>query len=91
MAVVSGDDHMLTTIDNPWNPFTNYDEWYQWDHEHGYDTPGYLARIAKTSHDLSDADNDDAIEDAIDTIVTENINGMYRKATYPTQETISKS
>lgn len=84
MAVNSDDDHMLTTIDNPWNPFTNYDEWYQWDRAHGYDTPGYLARIAKVSNDLSDADIDDAIEQAIDTIVTENVNGMYRKAVQPT-------
>lgn len=84
MDVNAAEDHMLTTIDNPWNPFTNYDEWYQWDHAHGYDTPGYLARIAKTSYDLSDADQDQAIEDAITTIVTENVNGMYTRATQPT-------
>lgn len=85
MAVTSEDDHMLTTVDNPWNPFTNYDEWYQWDHDHGYDTPGFLARIAKISDDLSDADNDLAIEQAIDEICTENVNGMYRKAIRPTE------
>jgi hypothetical protein len=83
MAVTSGDDHMLTTVDNPWNPFTNYDEWYQWDHAQGYDTTGFLARIAKTSDDLSDADQDLAIEQAIDEIVTQNVSGIYRKAVRP--------
>ncbi|HEX3642630.1 MAG TPA: hypothetical protein VHV10_15180 [Ktedonobacteraceae bacterium] len=77
------EDHMLTTVDNPWSPFTNYDEWYAYDHAKGYDTPGYLARIANISFDLSDADLDDSIEQAIETIVTENVSGMYRKASRP--------
>jgi hypothetical protein len=79
---------MLTTTDNPWNPFTNYDEWWVFDHDMGYDTPGYLARIAKASIELSDADYNLAIDEAIDEIVKLNINGMYTKVTNPT--TISK-
>jgi hypothetical protein len=77
------EEHMLTTVDNPWNPFTNYDEWYQFDHGSGYDTPGYLARIVNVSLDLSDADLEDSIEQAIDEICRININGMYRKAVRP--------
>ncbi len=77
------EEHMLTTIDNPWNPFTNYEEWYEYDRQQGYDTPGYLARIADVSLDLSDADYDRNIEEAIDEIVKLNINGMYRKAVRP--------
>lgn len=71
--------HMLTTIDNPFNPFTNYDEWYAWDVEMGYYTSAYLARVAKTSDELSDVDQDLAIEDAIDEIVKENVLGVYTK------------
>ena len=70
---------MLTTIDNPWNPFTNWDEWFAWDRQAGYDTPGYLARIARTSFDLSDADQEQVISDAINEIVKLNIRGIYRK------------
>lgn len=77
------EEHMLTTVDNPWNPFTQYDEWYAYDHAQGYDTPGFLARIANVSLDLSDADIDLSIEQAIDEIVTENVSGIYRKATRP--------
>ena len=61
-------DSMLTTIDNPYNPFKNYDDWYAFDVQHGYFTCAYLARVAKTSDELSEADNDIAIEDAIDEI-----------------------
>lgn len=71
--------HMLTTIDNPFNPFTHYDEWYAWDVEMGYYTSAYLARVAKTSDELSDVDQDLAIEDAIDEIVKENVLGVYTK------------
>lgn len=70
---------MLTTIDNPFNPFTHWDEWKRYDEDKKYFTCEYLARIAKTSDELSEADYDKAIEDAIDEILSLNINGMYTK------------
>ena len=70
---------MLTTIDNPFNPFTQWDEWKRYDEDKRYFTCSYLARIAKTSDELTDADYSKAIENAIDEIVSLNINGMYRK------------
>jgi hypothetical protein len=72
-------DVMLTTIDNPFDPFTQWDEWKRFDEDMKYYTCEYLARIAKTSDDLSDADNESAIEDAINEIVSLNILGVYRK------------
>lgn len=71
--------HMLTTIDNPFNPFTEFNEWYAFDTAHSYHTLSYLARITKTSSELSETDQDLAIEDAIDEIIRENITGTYRK------------
>lgn len=70
--------HMLTTIDNPYNPFTQFDQWYSYDLSHGYDSLGLLARIARTSDDLSEADQVDAIELAIEEIITENVSGLHR-------------
>lgn len=70
---------MLTTIDNPFNPFTEFDKWYSWDVSHGYNSCSYLMRIAKTSDSLSDELNADEIERAIDEIVDVNINGRYMK------------
>ena len=72
-------DIMLTTIDNPFDPFTQWDEWKRFDEDMKYYTCEYLARIAKTSDDLSDADNESVIEDAINEIVSLNILGVYRK------------
>ncbi|MDD3288125.1 MAG: hypothetical protein PHX43_03870 [Alphaproteobacteria bacterium] len=73
------DEFMLTTIDNPFDPFTQWDEWRRYDEDMGYFTCSYLARIAKTSDDLSEADYNEAVDDAIEEIVKLNINGMYRK------------
>lgn len=81
--VPSRPDFMLTTVDNPFDPFVQYDEWYAWDRNAGYHTPGLLARIAKTSDELSDADQHLAIQQAIDEIVQENVLGVYRKIAQP--------
>jgi hypothetical protein len=72
-------EHMLTTVDNPFNPFTHYDEWYTWDEAQGHHSTSLLARVVTTSDDLSDADQSLAIEYAIDTIVSENVSGQHRK------------
>ena len=71
--------HMLTTIDNPYNPWTHYDEWFAWDAQAGYHTPGYLARIVRSSDELSDEDQSLAIEQAIDEIIEEIVLGIYKR------------
>jgi hypothetical protein len=70
---------MLTTIDNPWNPFDHFDEWLAFDMQKGYATPGLLARVANVGADLPDSETEAAIQEAIDEIVELNPNGLYRK------------
>jgi len=74
-------ESLLTTVDNPHDPFEDYDSWYQWDSRSGYHTPEMLARIAKVSVETSDTDQAKAIEDAIDECVKLNVTGMFRKVT----------
>jgi hypothetical protein len=81
---------MLTTLDNPFNPFTQFDEWFAFDTEKGYNSCNYLARIARVSDDLSEADESSAIEEAIDEIVEMNITGLYIKVTPESWENRSK-
>lgn len=69
----------LTTTDNPFNPKTEFDDWYKFDTQKGYNTCSYLARIAKTSEGFSDEDNSLEIEKAIDDIVFMNLLGLYKK------------
>lgn len=72
-------EHMLSTIDNPYNPFTQYSEWFAYDRYCGYNTPAFLARVVKSSDSLSEPDQSDAIEQAIEEIVRENVLGLYIK------------
>lgn len=72
-------EYLLTTVDNPYDPWTQWEEWLQWDSRAGYHTPGLLARIAKTSNDLSEADQHLVLQQAIDEIVKENVMGVHRK------------
>jgi hypothetical protein len=70
---------MLTTVDNPFDPFDDFLSWYRWDTEHGYDSSSYLARILVTSDELSEGDQEDVQEIAIDEIISENLFGVYKK------------
>lgn len=70
---------MLTTKDNPYNPFDNFNSWYMFDMDKGYNSSAYLDRIARTSDALSDEENMAEIERAIDEIILYDVQDLYRK------------
>ena len=72
-------ESMLTTIDNPFDPFTEFPQWNTWDMQKGYNTLNLLARVALVSPEFSEADQALAEEDAIDEIVFYNVSGVHRK------------
>ncbi len=69
--------HMLTTVDNPFNPITQFKEWYNFDTAHGYDSLQLLARMTYLSDSLSEETKTSIIEETIEEIVTENLSGMH--------------
>ncbi len=73
------DVYMLTTTDNPYDPFSQFDDWFAFDERKGYCTCGYIDRIAKSSPDLSPTDQIYATNAAIDEILKYNILGIYKK------------
>lgn len=77
--IPSRPEYMLTTVDNPYDPFTQFDEWYVWDQNAGYCTPGLLARVSHSSDEISDVDQFLAIQQAMDEIVRENVSGVHKK------------
>jgi hypothetical protein len=72
-------EFMLTTLDNPYNPFTQYDDWYNYDVSKGYNTCAYLARVTKSSPELSEEEEASAIDQAMNEIVEYNLLGKYIK------------
>lgn len=61
-------EFMLTTYDNPYDPFTQFEDWYNYDTQNGYFTCSYLGRISHTSPELPDSDNSIEIENAMNDI-----------------------
>ena len=61
--------YMITTEDNPFDYFNDFINWYNFDIQKGYNTCSLLARIARTSDQLSDFENEREIERAIDEIM----------------------
>lgn len=70
---------MLTTIDNPYNPFEDFDRWFEFDELCGYRCCERIARLAKVYDGMSEEEIGDAIEKAIDTIIDIDFTGLYRK------------
>ena len=71
--------YALTTIDNPYNPFTDFDGWFRFDMDHGYGTCSYLARLVFVSPALSDEENTVITNQAIDDIINADPFGLYKK------------
>ena len=72
---------MLTTIDNPYNPFEQFDLWLLFDKEKGYNTCEYLARIVNLTNDMSEKEIEVATDKAIDDIIVNDPFGIYKKVT----------
>lgn len=72
-------EYMLTTFDNPFDPFEQFDSWFLFDVEKGYNSCAYLARIARTSDQFSDKENNEEIERAIDEIIKYDFMNIYKK------------
>ena len=69
----------ITTIDNPFDPSTEFNQWFSYDVTNGYNTCAYLGRIAKPSDQLSDEENEIENERAIDEIIQYDFQHIYKK------------
>lgn len=67
-----GDEPMITTIDNPFNPRTHWDEWLAFDMRSGYNTLNYIARVEEGSSAISISEQNIAYLRALSEIVTMN-------------------
>ena len=72
----------ITTIDNPFDPFDDFNSWYLFDIEKGYNSASKLARLVKQKKDNSEQENLQAIEDAVDLLVSIDPLDIYKKVYY---------
>ena len=71
----------LTTVDNPFNPFEDFNSWFLYDMEKGYDCCGRLMRLAKITDDMTQSEENKELERAIDRIVELDFLNIYKKVT----------
>ena len=71
----------LTTFDNPFDPFEQFESWFLFDVQKGYNSCDLLGRIAKTSDQLTEEENDEEVERAIDQIIKYDYENIYKKVT----------
>ena len=74
-------DCMLTTFDNPFDPFEQFTSWLMFDKEKGYNSCERLARIAQLTEDMSQVEIDRETERAIDEIVQYDFLNVFKKVT----------
>lgn len=72
---------MLTTFDNPFDPFDDFVHWFMFDIQKGYNTCSYLARVARSSEEFSTIEDKEETERAIDKIIDHDFLNIYRKVT----------
>lgn len=70
---------MLTTKDNPFDPFTQFDKWFSFDIEKGYNSCSYLGRIARFSDAMTEEEKSFEVERAIDEIIKFDFMNIYTK------------
>ena len=72
---------MLTTADNPFDPFEQFTSWFLFDVEKGYNSCGKLARIANVSESMSETEFNNEIDSAIDKLIKVDFLDIYKKVT----------
>ena len=70
---------MLTTVDNPYNPFEDFANWYLWDMQNGYDCCGRLANLYREKSEMTNLEVEEAVEQAIDTIIKNDFTNLFVK------------
>lgn len=76
----------LTTVDNPFDPFEQFNDWFEFDIEKGYYTCSRLARLTNLSDDMSEAESNKEIEKAIDELIKYDVFDVYKKVIKETSE-----
>lgn len=71
--------YMLTTLDNPFDPFDDFTAWFSYDCEKGHNTSSRLARIANINSEMSQKEVDDEMDRAMDLIVKYDFEDKYIK------------
>ena len=72
-------DYLLTTIDNPYDPFEQFSLWLLFDKEQGYNTIDYLGRVLKLTPEMTRKEEEEAYDQAVDIIIANDFLNIYKR------------
>lgn len=81
--------YMLSTTDNPFDPFNDFTSWYMFDCEKDHNTCALLARIANVNDEMSQKEIEEELERAMDFIVKHDLEDKFIKVHEKQNETVS--
>ena len=73
----------ITTIDNPFNPFVDFDNWFLFDVEKNYYTLSKLARLSEVTDSMSSKEEAKEVERAIERLIEIDPLDLYVKVYKP--------
>ena len=72
---------MLTTFDNPFNPFVDFSSWYMFDCEKDHNTSSRLARIININPEMTQKEIEEERNRAMNLIIEYDLEGIFFKGT----------
>lgn len=74
-------EYMLTTFDNPFDPFEQFVLWQLFDKEKGYNSCERLMRLAHLTEDMSQKEIDEEVDRAMDVLIKNDLTNTFKRAT----------
>ena len=72
-------DYLLTTIDNPYNPFDDFSNWYAFDMEKGHNTCDLIGRLAQLRDDMTQREEEEEYARVAEFILYHDPHDKYKK------------
>ena len=72
-------EFMLTTVDNPYNPFEQFAQWDLYDKEQGHETCSLIARLSQLSYDMTQKEENDEYDRVVELIIQRDPFDKYKK------------
>lgn len=69
----------ITTFDNPFDPIEDFTSWFLFDTEKGYYTSAKIARLTNLTDDMSEQEESEEVERAIDELISVDPLDIYKK------------
>lgn len=84
-------DCAITTVDNPFDPFDQFNDWLMFDKEKGYHSCERVVRLAKFTDDMSEPEINEEFERAIDRLISLDCLDIFKKITRKAEDNESEA